>query len=73
MELNTKEELITFLESLKNDVETIKASTRQETQEETQEEKKKKQLNKSQKMKSRNFWRKNKHGFNEITLSIRKA
>lgn len=39
MELNTKEELITFLEGLKNDVETIKASTRQETQEETQEEK----------------------------------
>lgn len=38
MELNTKEELITFLEGLKNDVETIKASTRQETQEETPEE-----------------------------------
>lgn len=42
MELNTKEELIAFLEGLKNDVETIKASTRQETldekQEETQEE-----------------------------------
>lgn len=38
MELNTKEELITFLEGLKNDIETIKASTRQETQEETQEE-----------------------------------
>ena len=37
MELNTKEELIAFLEGLKNDVETIKASTRQETQEETQE------------------------------------
>jgi hypothetical protein len=39
MELNTKEELITFLEGLKNDVETIKASTRQEKQEETSEEK----------------------------------
>ena len=38
MELNTKEELITFLEGLKNDVETIKASTRQETPEETPEE-----------------------------------
>ena len=38
MELNTKEELIAFLEGLKNDVETIKASTRQETKEETQEE-----------------------------------
>lgn len=38
MELNTKEELIAFLEGLKNDVETIKASTRQETQEETTEE-----------------------------------
>lgn len=38
MELNTKEELITFLEGLKNDVETIKASTRQETTEETTEE-----------------------------------
>lgn len=38
MELNTKEELITFLEGLKNDVETIKASTRQETQEEKLEE-----------------------------------
>lgn len=38
MELNTKEELIAFLEGLKNDVETIKASTRQETQEEKQEE-----------------------------------
>lgn len=38
MELNTKEELITFLEGLKNDVETIKASTRQETLEETLEE-----------------------------------
>lgn len=38
MELNTKEELITFLEGLKNDVETIKASTRQETLEETPEE-----------------------------------
>lgn len=39
MELNTKEELITFLEGLKNDVETIKASTRQETtEEETPEE-----------------------------------
>lgn len=38
MELNTKEELITFLEGLKNDVETIKASTRQETPEETTEE-----------------------------------
>lgn len=38
MELNTKEELIAFLEGLKNDVETIKASTRQETPEETQEE-----------------------------------
>lgn len=38
MELNTKEELIAFLEGLKNDVETIKASTRQETQEETPEE-----------------------------------
>lgn len=39
MEFNTKEELITFLEGLKNDVETIKASTRQETPEETLEEK----------------------------------
>lgn len=38
MELNTKEELIAFLEGLKNDVETIKASTRQETPEETPEE-----------------------------------
>ena len=38
MELNTKEELITFLEGLKNDVETIKASTRQEKPEETTEE-----------------------------------
>lgn len=38
MEINTKEELITFLEGLKNDVETIKASTRQETPEETPEE-----------------------------------
>lgn len=38
MELNTKEELIAFLEGLKNDVETIKASTRQETTEETPEE-----------------------------------
>ena len=38
MELNTKEELIAFLEGLKNDVETIKASTRQETSEETSEE-----------------------------------
>lgn len=38
MELNTKEELIAFLEGLKNDVETIKASTRQETSEETTEE-----------------------------------
>ena len=38
MELNTKEELITFLEGLKNDVETIKASTRQEKPEETPEE-----------------------------------
>lgn len=38
MEINTKEELISFLEGLKNDVETIKASTRQETQEETQEQ-----------------------------------
>nr|DAK32328.1 MAG TPA: hypothetical protein [Caudoviricetes sp.] len=38
MELNTKEELIAFLEGLKNDVETIKASTRQETPEETTEE-----------------------------------
>ena len=38
MELNTKEELIVFLEGLKNDVETIKASTRQETPEETTEE-----------------------------------
>lgn len=38
MELNTKEELIKFLEGLKNDVETIKAFTRQETQEETPEE-----------------------------------
>lgn len=38
MELNTKEELITFLEGLKNDVETIKASTRQETPEEKPEE-----------------------------------
>ena len=38
MELNTKEELITFLEVLKNDVEIIKASTRQETTEETTEE-----------------------------------
>ncbi len=38
MEFNTKEELIAFLEGLKNDVETIKASTRQETQEEKQEE-----------------------------------
>ena len=38
MELNTKEELIAFLEGLKNDVETIKASTRQETPEETLEE-----------------------------------
>lgn len=39
MELNTKEELIAFLEGIKNDVETIKASTRQETVEETPEEK----------------------------------
>lgn len=39
MEINTKEELISFLEGLKNDVETIKASTRQETPEETPEEK----------------------------------
>nr|DAX64970.1 MAG TPA: hypothetical protein [Caudoviricetes sp.] len=38
MEINTKEELISFLEGLKNDVETIKASTRQETSEETPEE-----------------------------------
>lgn len=38
MELNTKEELITFLEGLKNDVETIKAFTRQETPEEKPEE-----------------------------------
>ena len=38
MELNTKEELIEFLEGLKNDVETIKAYTRQETPEETPEE-----------------------------------
>ena len=38
MELNTKEELIAFLEGLKNDVETIKASTRQETPEEKPEE-----------------------------------
>ena len=38
MELNTKEELIAFLEGLKNDVETIKASTRQEITEETTEE-----------------------------------
>ena len=38
MEINTKEELISFLEGLKNDVETIKASTRQETPEETPEE-----------------------------------
>ena len=38
MEINTKEELISFLEGLKNDVETIKASTRQETPEETTEE-----------------------------------
>ena len=38
MEINTKEELISFLEGLKNDVETIKASTRQETTEETPEE-----------------------------------
>ena len=38
MELNTKEELIAFLEGLKNDVETIKASTRQETTEETMEQ-----------------------------------
>jgi hypothetical protein len=38
MELNTKEELITFLEGLKNDVETIKASTRQEKTEESPEE-----------------------------------
>lgn len=38
MEFNTKEELIAFLEGLKNDVETIKASTRQEKLEETQEE-----------------------------------
>lgn len=37
MELNTKEELIAFLEGLKNDVETIKASTRQETPEKTPE------------------------------------
>ena len=37
MELNTKEELITFLEGLKNDVETIKASTRQEKPEEPEE------------------------------------
>lgn len=38
MELNTKEELIAFLEGLKNDVETIKASTRQEAPEEALEE-----------------------------------
>lgn len=38
MEINTKEELISFLEGLKNDVETIKASTRQETPEKTPEE-----------------------------------
>ena len=38
MEFNTKEELIAFLEGLKNDVETIKASTRQEKSEETQEQ-----------------------------------
>ena len=38
MELNTKEELIASLEGLKNDVETIKASTRQETPEEIPEE-----------------------------------
>lgn len=38
MELNTKEELIALLEVLKNDVETIKASTRQEKLEEKQEE-----------------------------------
>lgn len=38
MEINTKEELISFLEGLKNDVETIKASTRQVTTEETTEE-----------------------------------
>jgi len=38
MEINTKEELISFLEGLKNDVETIKAFTRQETTEETTEE-----------------------------------
>ena len=38
MELNTKEELISFLEVLKNDVETIKASTRQVTPEEIPEE-----------------------------------
>lgn len=38
MEINTKEELISFLEGLKNDVETIKASTRQETPEEKPEE-----------------------------------
>lgn len=38
MELNTKEELISFLEVLKNDIETIKASTRQETSEEKPEE-----------------------------------
>ena len=37
MEINTKEELISFLEGLKNDVETIKASTRQETPEKTPE------------------------------------
>ena len=41
MELNTKEELITFLEGLKNDVETIKASTRQETPEEKEEKEEK--------------------------------
>lgn len=39
MELNTKEELIAFLEGLKNDVETIKASTRQETVEEKPKDK----------------------------------
>ena len=38
MELNTKEELIAFLEGLKNDVETIKSFTRQEKLEETPEE-----------------------------------
>ena len=38
MELNTKEELIAFLEGLKNDVETIKASTRQDTLEDTPED-----------------------------------